>query len=138
MRGETDTMLRKVSVVVLAVFFVVAGANHFRSPGTYLPMMPGYLPWPLALIHLSGVAEMAGGIGICIPKWRRLAGWGLIALLVAIFPANVEMLVHRVPLAGRTIPEWVLWARLPLQAVLIVWVYASCVRRRPRLSAPSI
>lgn len=123
-------MLHKISIGVLAAFFTVAGANHFISPQTYLPMMPGYLPWHLPLIYASGVAEMAGGIGICFPKWRRLAGWGLIALLLAIFPANIQMLVHQVPLNGRSIPEWILWLRLPLQAVLIAWVYLSCVKRK--------
>lgn len=125
-------MLQKISIGILAVFFTVAGAAHFISPEIYLPMMPDYLPWHLALIYASGVAEMSGGIGICFPKWRRLAGWGLIALLVAVFPANVQMLTHDVPLNGKSIPEWILWARLPLQAVLIAWVYVSCVRsRRP-------
>ena len=122
-------MIRKISIIVLAVFFIVAGANHFVSPQTYLPLMPDYLPWHLGLIYLSGAAEMMGGIGICIPKWRRLAGWGLIALLVAVFPANVHMLVNHVPLGGKIVPEWVYWVRLPLQAVLIAWVYRACARK---------
>ena len=122
-------MIRKISIIVLAVFFIVAGANHFVSPQTYLPLMPDYLPWHLGLIYLSGAAEMLGGIGICIPKWRRLAGWGLIALLVAVFPANVHMLVNHVPLGGKIVPEWVYWVRLPLQAVLIAWVYRACARK---------
>ena len=122
-------MIRKISIIVLAVFFIVAGANHFVSPQTYLPLMPDYLPWHLGLIYLSGAAEMMGGIGICIPKWRRLAGWGLIALLVAVFPANVHMLVNHVPLGGKIMPEWVYWVRLPLQAVLIAWVYRACARK---------
>ncbi|MEO5915152.1 MAG: hypothetical protein ABIS50_13030 [Luteolibacter sp.] len=123
-------MFRKVSIAILAVFFTVAGVNHFISPGTYLPMMPDYLPWHLGLIYLSGAAEVLGGIGICFPKWRKLAGWGLIALLVAVFPANVQMLTHQVPLNGKIVPEWVLWVRLPLQAVMIAWVYVSCVKNK--------
>jgi uncharacterized membrane protein len=122
-------MLRKFSIILLAVFFTVAGANHFISPTTYLPLMPDYLPWHLGLIYLSGAAEMLGGIGIGFAKWRRLAGWGLIALLVAVFPANVHMLMNHVPLAGKSVPEWIYWVRLPLQAVLIGWIYWSCVRR---------
>ena len=125
-------MFRKISIIVLAVFFTAAGANHFRSPETYLPLMPAYLPWHLGLIYLSGAAEMAGGIGIGFPKWRRLAGWGLIALLVAIFPANIHMLVNHVPLNGKPVPEWLLWARLPMQGVLIVWVWATCTRGKTR------
>ena len=123
-------MTRKISIILLAVFFTVAGAYHFISPQTYLPLMPEYLPWHLGLIYVSGAAEMLGGIGIGFPKWRWLAGWGLIALLVAVFPANVHMLMAQVPLRGTSVPEWIYWLRLPLQAVLIGWVYWSCVRRR--------
>ncbi len=118
-------MLQKFSLLVLAGFFIIAGANHFISPATYLPLMPGYLPWPLGLIYLSGAAEVAGGVGVLLPRWRRLAGWGLIALLIAVFPANIHMLVNDVPLAGRQLPQWVLVARLPLQFVMIAWIYFS-------------
>lgn len=121
-------MFFKISRVLLAIFFIGAGANHFISPEVYLPLMPSYLPWHLELIYLSGIAEIAGGIGICLPKWRRLAGWGLIALLVAVFPANVHMLMNDVPIGGNNIPQWVYWLRLPLQAVMVAWVYVSCVR----------
>jgi uncharacterized membrane protein len=126
-------MIGKVSIILLAVFFTIAGAYHFISPETYRPLMPEYLPWPMALIYLSGAAEMIGGIGICFPKWRWLAGWWLIAVLVAVFPANIHMLTHRVPLGGNEVPLWIFWARLPLQAVMIVWVYYNCIRQgRPR------
>ncbi len=126
-------MLGKISRLLLAVFFTVAGANHFISPDVYLPLMPGYLPWPMALIYLSGAAEIIGGIGVLVPKWRWLAGWWLIALLVAVFPANLHMLIHDVPISGRHLPPWVLWGRLPLQLVMIAWVYLSCIRR-PRIA----
>jgi uncharacterized membrane protein len=121
-------MLRKISVVSIALFFLLAGLNHFLSPETYLPLMPDYLPWHLPLIFLSGLAEMMGGIGICIPKWRRLAGWWLIAVLVAVFPSNIHMLMNEVPLGGVAVPTWIFWARLPMQGVLIAWIYWACVR----------
>jgi uncharacterized membrane protein len=121
-------MLRKISVVSIALFFLLAGLNHFLSPETYLPLMPDYLPWHLPLIFLSGLAEMMGGIGICIPKWRRLAGWWLIAVLVAVFPSNIHMLIHEVPLGGVAVPTWIFRARLPMQGVLIAWIYWACVR----------
>lgn len=124
-------MFEKISLIVLAVFFTVAGAGHFISPSTYLPLMPGYLPWHLPLIYISGAAEMAGGIGICFQKWRRMAGWGLIALLVAVFPSNIHMLLNQVPLGGKPVAEWIFWVRLPLQAVMIAWIYVTCVRRKP-------
>ena len=70
---------------VLAVFFIGAGVNHFRHPAFYQAMMPPWLPWPDALILISGVAEILGGLGVLVPRARRFAGWGLIALLVAVF-----------------------------------------------------
>jgi uncharacterized membrane protein len=121
-------VFQKISRWVLAIFFVVAGAYHFISPATYLPLMPGYLPWPLALIYISGAAEMAGGVGICLPRWRRAAGWGLIALLVAVFPANIYMLTSHVLIAGQRVPEWILWLRLPLQGVMMAWIYLCCAK----------
>ncbi len=128
-------MLRKISCVILAAFFTAAGANHFISPATYLPMMPGFLPWSLALIYLSGIAEMVGGIGLLFPKWRVLAGWWLIALLVAVFPANIHMLTNDVPLVSLHLPRWVLWVRLPLQPVFIAMVYLAAIARRKPLNS---
>ncbi len=118
-------MLRKISLILLATFFVAAGVNHFLNPQTYLAMMPAYVPLPGAMILISGVAEVAGGLGIVIPRLRRYAAWGLIALLVAIFPANLNVALNG--WEGVTIPLWVLWIRLPLQFALIAWVYFSCL-----------
>ena len=78
-------MLKKISCWLLVVFFVAAGANHFIAPKFYLKIMPPYLPWHLALVYISGVVEIAGGIDVLIPGTRRLAAWGLIALLIAVF-----------------------------------------------------
>ncbi len=121
-------MPRAVALWTLATFFVVAGLNHFLNPIPYLAMMPPYLPWHERLIIVSGVAEIAGGLGILIARMRWLAGWGLIVLLVAVFPANVQVALHGWP--GVQIPQWTLWARLPLQVVLIAWVYWVCMARR--------
>ena len=120
-------MLLKISRLLIAIFFTVAGANHFISPDFYRPLMPDYLPWHTELIYLSGAAEVAGGLAVLVTKWRWWAGWWLIAVLVAIFPANLHMLVHDVPLGGRHLPSWILWGRLPLQLAMIVWVYASTI-----------
>ena len=119
-------MLKKISRWLLAVFFVAAGANHFVSPKFYLLIIPPYLPWPLELVYISGAAEIAGGIGVLIPATRRLAGWGLVALLIAVFPANIHMALHGM---GGAFPHWLLWARLPLQIVFIAWVYWTCLQR---------
>jgi len=108
---------------LLTVFMVAAGLNHFIAPDPYVAIMPRALPWHLALVYLSGVAEIAGGLGLILPATRRLAAWGLIALLIAVLPANVNMAVHHLPLGGRAVPTWLLWARLPLQLVLIGWAF---------------
>lgn len=120
-------MIARFSVIVLSLLFIAAGVNHFVSPDVYLKIVPGYLPWPLALVYVSGFFEVLGGVGVAVPKVRRAAGWGLIALLVALFPANIDMVVHaeRFP----NIPFWALVARLPLQAVLAVWVWWAVVKR---------
>ncbi len=108
---------------LLAVFMVAAGTYHFVVPATYAAMVPAALPWPYALVYISGVAEILGGLGLLHPRTRRLAAWGLIALLVAVFPANINMAINELPLGERAVPAWTLWARLPLQAVAIAWAY---------------
>ena len=108
----------------MGVFYGVAGANHFLNADFYLPMMPPYLPLHLELVYLSGVAEVALGVAVLVPGFRRLAAWGIILLLVAIFPANVHIALHDVPLGdaeqGAGIWNWV---RLPFQGVLIAWAW---------------
>ena len=114
-------MLRKISRWVLAVFFILAGMNHFRMPAIYIGMIPPWLPWPAALNVVSGICEILGGIGILVPRGRIAAGWGLIALLVAVFPANLHVaLMGRMP--GFDFSPTTLWMRLPLQAVLIALI----------------
>jgi uncharacterized membrane protein len=116
-------LLRKVSLYLLALLFIGAGILHFLSPAPYLRIMPPYLPAPLLLVYVSGVAEIAGGLGLLVPTTRRLAGIELIVVLLAVFPANVYMLQTQG--AGMSVPLWVLWLRLPLQLALIAWVWWS-------------
>ena len=115
-------MLRSIPRLLLGALFVGGGVVHLVRPSLYLPAMPPLLPFPLSLILVSGVAEVAGGVGLWLPAgvWRRAAGWGLVALLVAVYPANMHMAV-----AGVVEPAWVLWARLPLQGVLVAWALRS-------------
>lgn len=106
---------------VFAAVFILGGLNHFRSSDFYVRMMPPYLPWHLFLVYASGLAEIALGTALLVPRLERLAAWGLIALLIAIFPANIHMAVH-----PELFPEFssaLLWARLPVQALLIAWAY---------------
>lgn len=111
-------------------FFVLAGVMHFLIPKVYARIVPPYVPGsPEAIVYASGVAEIAGGVGLMAGPTRRLAGWWLIATLLAVFPANVHMALNaddypEVP-GGQT----ALWARLPLQAIFITWV-AAAMRRR--------
>ncbi len=93
--------------------------------------MPPALPWPAALVALSGAAEILGGVGQLIPRTRRAAGWGLIALLVAVFPANVHAIATGMTVEGWRVPEWVLWARLPFQLLFIAWVGQACLLKKP-------
>jgi uncharacterized membrane protein len=108
---------------LLAAFFIAAGLNHFRDAGLYRAMMPAWLPWHEALVQTSGIAEIVGGLGVLVPVVRPVAGWCLIVLLVAVFPANLNLALHPLALSGLAVPGWALWARLPLQAVLIAWVW---------------
>jgi uncharacterized membrane protein len=109
--------------VVLALFCVGAGVLHFLRPSAYVQIVPRYLPYPFALVYISGACEILGGCGVLVPRLRRAAGWGLIALLVAVFPANLHMALGDVQIQGLSVPPLLLWLRLPLQLVLIAWVY---------------
>ena len=121
-------MTRRIFRGLLALFFVLAGANHFRMPDVYLGMMPAWLPWPGTLNAIAGAAEILGGLGVMFAATRRLAGWGLIALLIAVFPANVHVALQgRLP--GFEIPPLVLWLRLPFQAAFIAWVGWVAIRQ---------
>ena len=107
--------------VVLGIALIVAGLNHFRSADFYLRMMPPYLPWHLELVYISGIAEILLGILLLVRRTSAIAAWGIIALLIAVFPANLQMALE--PDQFPNIPEMALWLRLPLQAVLIAWAY---------------
>jgi len=112
------TLLRWLAAVV----FVGAGLNHFRSMPFYERIVPPSLPRPRLLVAVSGVAEVLGGLGLLVPPLRRAAGWGLIALLLAVLPANIYMATSGDPHVTLNLPRWALVLRLPLQAVLIAWV----------------
>jgi uncharacterized membrane protein len=116
-------LLRTVFRWLLALLFVFVGVLHFVRTGFFTQIVPPYLPWPLALVYISGFFEILGGCGILIPRLRRAAGWGLIALLVAVFPANIHMAVYDVHVDGKAIAPAVLWGRLPFQFVFIAWVW---------------
>jgi uncharacterized membrane protein len=106
----------------LSLLFVTAGVFHFINPKIFLSIVPPWLPFPLEAVYLSGVAEIAGGLMLLWPKTRN---WGVITLmllLVAVFPANIHMLLEA---EKYSFPAWILWARLPLQPALIALLWWS-------------
>lgn len=116
-RGRT----KRIVLLTLAAFFVVAGVNHFLNPGFYVAIMPSYLPAHLEFVYLSGLLEILGGVMVLVPRFRSIAGWGLVVLLLAVFPANLNMALH--PDMFPAVPAYVLYARLPLQLLFIAWAY---------------
>ena len=120
----------------MGALYLAAGALHFLLTPRYMAIMPTYLPAHRTLVLLSGAAEIVGGFGILtpIPILRRSAAWGLVALLVAVMPANVSMLARHANF--QAIPLWILWARLPLQLPLIywAWLYSREDRRSRRVA----
>ena len=109
---------------VMSAFYVLGGVYHLVNPGFYLPMMPPYLSWHRELVFISGVAEIVLGIVVLIPSLRRPAALGIIALLIAVFPANLHIAMNDVPLAGATEGAGIWnWVRLPFQAVFIAWAW---------------
>ncbi len=111
--------------ILLGFFFIAAGANHFLNPSFYLSIIPPWLPWPEAMNDISGAAEIAGKMAVFVLSLRKAAGWDLIALLIAVFPANLNMALHG--WQGVEIAPWLLWVRLPFHLVYIAWVYWICL-----------
>jgi uncharacterized membrane protein len=121
-------MPRHAFLVPMALFYVLAGVMHFVAPPFYLQMMPPWLPAHSLLVQISGVAEIVGGLGLLVPATRVAAAWGIIALLIAVFPANLHIATHGILLQG--LPAWMPpptttanWVRLPLQGLLIAWAW---------------
>lgn len=108
-----------------AALFIAGGIGHFVATDFYLKLMPPYIPWHRFLVLLSGVFEIALGVSLLIPRFTRLAAWGLILLLIAVFPANIH--VYRHPEMFH-LPPLVHLLRLPLQGVLIAWAWVYTKR----------
>jgi uncharacterized membrane protein len=113
---------QKIGLVLAAILYVVAGALHFIKTDAYLKIMPPYIPWRLAMVWISGVCEILGGLGLLLPQTRRAAAWGLIALLIAVFPANVYMATNPMEAGAASIAPILRWGRLPLQFLLGWWL----------------
>jgi len=113
--------LKLILKFVFAVAFIFGGIWHFVKPKLYTSIMPPYLPWHLALVYLSGLAEVLLGLLLLFPATQVWAAWGLIALLIAVFPANIHMALHAKKF--HMVSPAFLWLRLPLQFVLIAWAW---------------
>jgi uncharacterized membrane protein len=133
-----ETPLSVVGRYLLVAVMVGAGVAHFTHGELFAAMVPAYLPWPMALVLVSGVFELVLGLGLLPVRTRRLAAYGLVALFIAVFPANIDMALHpEVGLVGA--PDWLahpsplaLWLRLPLQLLLIYWALSQARVRLPR------
>ncbi|HEV3072486.1 MAG TPA: DoxX family membrane protein [Solirubrobacteraceae bacterium] len=124
--GVTPRTRSARSRTLLGLFFIQAGVNHFVMPGPYRRIVPPGIGDPATLVKISGAAEVLGGVGVFVPAARRLSGIGLIALLAAVFPANLHM--ARNPEKFHKIPRGLLYARLPLQPLAMVWVWRATGR----------
>lgn len=114
---------KNAACVLLSLLFLVAGVLHFARAEAFAAIVPRWLPYPVALVYLSGALEIAGAVGLLLPRWRVAAAWLLVGLLVAVFPANLNMALHRLYFPGLPQNPALLWARLPLQGVLIAWAW---------------
>ncbi len=113
-------MIKLILLYVMAAFYGYAGINHFRNPKLYMALMPPYIPYHQFFVDFSGVAEFVLAVGLLFPATRTIAAWGIIVLLLAVFPANYYMAVGE-RFAG--LSPWLRWGRLPLQVVLILWAW---------------
>lgn len=125
----SDEKFHQRFLIFVGVSYIVAGVPHFTSAEFYLPMMPPYLPAHLELIYISGFFEIIGGIGLMIPSLRRYAAWGLIALLFAVFPANIHLAFNNIQLTAQPPSPILMWLRLPFQLVFMYMVWWTGLKK---------
>ena len=113
---------KKLVLFGLATFFIYFGVDHFINPDFYLSIMPPSFPLHEEAVYISGFFEIVGGVGVLIPRFRKIAGWGLVALLIAVYPANIYMAIT--PEAFPDIPVEMLYFRLVLQFLFLYWAYS--------------
>ena len=106
---------------LFAALFIVAGLNHFRNPKLYLKIMPPSIPYPKIINYLVGFLEIILGLFLIFSEYTKIAAWGIILLLIAVFPANLYM--YQSEKAALGLPKWIRLIRLPLQLVLIAWAF---------------
>ena len=112
---------KKIVLIGLAIFFIYFGIDHFINPDFYLSIMPPSFPFHEEAVYISGFFEIIGGIGVLVHRFRKIARWGLFALLIAVYPANIYMAIT--PNAFPDIPVYMLYFRLALQFLFFYWAY---------------
>jgi uncharacterized membrane protein len=115
---------KKVLLVLIIMFYIVAGVNHFRSPGGYLKIMPPYLPYPQVLNILAGFFEIAFGVMMIFPATRPIAAWGIILMLIAFLPVHIYMIQNAPMMMGTIkVTRFIAWVRIPFQVLFILWAW---------------
>ena len=121
---NTKYDLKLLSIIIMGLFYISVGVNHFTDPYWFLQIVPPYLPYKIELVYISGFLEIVLGVMLLIPKTRVYAGWGLIMLLIAVYPANIYLAFNETPqIALGIAPFMASWVRLPLQFVFIGLAY---------------
>ena len=130
----------RIARILVSLFFIYVGVLHFATPAPFLAIMPPALPWHLELVYISGFFEILGGLGLIWSRTRKSAAWGLILLLMAVYPANIHMLINEVYLPGMKGEKWMLWARMPVQFVFafaVLWTGEIWPKTTPPTPAPA-
>ena len=128
MFGLPVTRLRKVGLFTLVTLFFLAGLSHFNNPDFYVSVVPPYLPLRHELAYISGILEIIGAIALLFSKTRRIAGYGLILILIMIFPVNIHMALY--PENFPNCIPYIIYLRLTLNIILILWVYWAALRKK--------
>jgi len=117
-------MFKKISLIILAGFYILAGINHFRNPDSYIRIIPAYLPVPHLLNILAGICEIAFGLMFIFKQTRKMAAWGIILILIAFLPVHIDMIIHAPMMLGNfKVTPLIAWLRIPLQGLLILWAW---------------
>ena len=114
---------KEILRVFLSISLIIVGTAHFIKPEQFARIIPPQLPYPFELVYISGFFEILGGIGLLIPLVSVAAAWGIVALFIAVFPANINQAINSIPLEGIPHHPLLYWLRLPFQGVLIAWAW---------------
>lgn len=135
---STSPRLKEIFRAILSVSIIVVGITHFVKPLEYASIVPPQFGDRLAMVYISGFFEILGGIGLLIPLVSVAAAWGLIALFIAVFPANIYQAIHSIPIEGIPHHPLFYWFRLPFQAVFIAWAWLYTKKPKEQPGASSV